>query len=115
MPARRPNLTLKGAVGRALAERGLQVTLEVLDRDNDFYEAYAEIQVTNPADPGRGTARVTDDGELSWQCTACGPDDGITPAEIAATLARALARGQHTPATHSQPQASDLHSFALTT
>jgi hypothetical protein len=97
IPAHQPDVTLKGAVGRALAGHGLQVTLKLLDRDDDFYEAYAEIEVTNPADPARGTARVTDDGDLSWQCTACGPDGGITPAEIAATLTRALAGAQHIP------------------
>jgi hypothetical protein len=96
MPARHPDLTLKGAAGRALTERGLQVTFELIGQDHDFYEAYAEIQVTNPADPARGTARVTDDGDLSWQCTSR-PPEGITLAEIAATLARALTRAQHAP------------------
>jgi hypothetical protein len=74
----------------------MRVSLNLLDQDNDSYEAYAEIQVTNPA-AARGTVRVTDDGDLSWQCRAHGPADGVPPAEIAAILARALARAQHSP------------------
>jgi len=96
-PARHADMTLKGAVGRALAGQGMRVSLNLLDQDNDFYEAYAEIQVTNPADPARGTARVSDDGELSWQCRTHDLVGGITPTEIAATLARALASAHHTP------------------
>jgi len=92
-PATRPAASLKGTIGQALAARGLRVTLNLLDQDPDRYETYAEIQITNPADPDRGTVRVTDDGDLHWQCTT----RGITPANIAATLTRALNEAQHTP------------------
>jgi len=81
-PARHPDATIKGAAGRALAAHGLHVALKLID-------------------PARGTARVTDDGDLSWQCHT--HPAGIIPAEIAATINRALTRAQHTPATHNQP------------
>jgi len=95
--ARHPGATLKSAAGRALAARGLHVTLNLIDQDHDYYETFAEIHITNPADPSRETARVTDDGDLAWQCHIHGQAGGITPAEIAATINRALTRAQHTP------------------
>ncbi len=96
-PAHRPGATLVSAAGRALAACGLRVTLKLIDQDHDYYETYAEIHITNPVDPARGTARITDDGDLTWQCHARGPAGGITPAEIADTINRALTRAQHTP------------------
>jgi len=91
-----PAASLKGTVGQALAARGLRVTLNLLDQDHERYETYAEIQITNPASPARGTVRVTDDGDLTWSCTTR-QAGGITPADIAATLTRALTQAQHTP------------------
>jgi len=96
-PTLYPATSLKGAVGQALAAHGLRVTLKLLDQDHDLYETYAEIQVTNPADPARGTVRVTDDGDLTWHCTTHDQVGGITLAEIAATLTRALTQAKHTP------------------
>jgi hypothetical protein len=96
-PAPRPGSTLKSTTGRALASHGMRVILHLLDQDSDYYETYAEIQVTNPATPARGTVHLTDDGDLHWHCRTRHPAGGITPAEIAATITRALTRAQHAP------------------
>src|SRR5450432_3787122 len=53
-PARYPGLTLKGVVGRALSDRGMQVSLERMNRDDYFFETYAEIKATNPGKTDRG-------------------------------------------------------------
>jgi hypothetical protein len=96
-PRQRPDLTLKGAVGRALRERGMRVRLAIVDEDDEPCELYAEIEVTSPATPDRGIVRVTDDGVICWECRLSGPgadDHGIDPAEIGATIGRALNRGE---------------------
>ena len=66
-----PDLTLKGLAGRALVERGMDVSLSLPGRDEQFFEAYAEIAITNPAEPGRGTVRVADHGAICWTCQVC--------------------------------------------
>ncbi len=63
----RPGVSLKGVVGRALAARGLKVGMEVYE-DPDFYDVGAEIVVINPARPERGQVRVSDDGDVTWEC-----------------------------------------------
>jgi hypothetical protein len=89
-----PGLTLKGRVGRALAERGMDVRLAVLFQDELSYEVYAEIEVTNPAQRERGRVLVADDGSIRWEChlrhlaTRTG---GVSPSEIAESVAMALA------------------------
>ena len=61
----RRTVTLKGAVGRELAARGLVVDLELYP-DPVFYDVCAAIVVTSPgSDPAE--VRVTDDGCLSWE------------------------------------------------
>jgi hypothetical protein len=97
-PAPSGGLTLKGAVGRALAERGMTVCLTVIHQDDTNYDLYAEIDVASPADPGRGHVRVADDGTIRWHCTYHDPADdtvGLRPGDIAETIANALA-GQNT-------------------
>jgi hypothetical protein len=66
-PSARRGVSLKGVVGRALAARGLKVGLAVYE-DPDFYDVGAEIVVTNPARPERGQVRVSDDGDITWEC-----------------------------------------------
>lgn len=93
-PARYPGLTLKGMVGRALGERGMAVRLELLCQDDVNYDVYAEIEVANPAKPGRGTVRVADDGTVEWACSLRGPAsvaEGLQPDDVAGTIAKALA------------------------
>ena len=58
---------VKGATGRLLEDRGLKVELLCYE-DLESFEVVSEIQVTNPARPGRGKARVTDHGDIEWEC-----------------------------------------------
>jgi hypothetical protein len=89
-----PHLTLKGMIGRALADQGMLVSLHVLDTDRLFFDVYAEIAVTNPAQRDRGTIRVSDDGAIWWQCRILQDQEscihGLELGEIADTIARAL-------------------------
>jgi len=61
----RPGLTLKGIVGLELKARGLDVDLEVYE-DEHYFDAQAEIVVTNPGTGGDAKVRVTDDGSVTW-------------------------------------------------
>jgi hypothetical protein len=97
---RRNDLTLKGIAGRALADHGMHVTFHVLDIDDYFFDTYAEIHITSPANPERGTARLSDDGAIWWHChTHCTATStaGLTLPEIAAAIARALMGAGHLP------------------
>jgi len=92
-PNRLPGLTLTGIAGQALTERGMRVQLAEAGRDDDLSELYAEIVVSNPARPDRGTARASEDGMIRWECRLSDPATstrGIDPGEIAGTIARAL-------------------------
>jgi hypothetical protein len=87
-------LSFKGQAGRALAGQGMCVRLDVLDEDEQYFEVYAEISVTSPAHPGRGTVRITDDGLLCWQGqlrTPEHPDAELDLDQLTQTLARTLA------------------------
>jgi hypothetical protein len=96
---RRDDLTLKGLAGRALADHGMRVTFHVLDIDDYFFDTYAEIRITNPAKPERGTARLNDDGAIWWDCHLCSaaPTEGLPLPEVAGTITRALTRACHLP------------------
>jgi hypothetical protein len=92
----RQGLTLKGTVGRALRELGLQVRMIVLDRD-DFGELYSEIDIVNPAMPDRGRVRIDDEGIVRWDCRLSDPAQGIQgigPADLADTIAQVLQRAE---------------------
>jgi hypothetical protein len=92
-----PDLTLKGLVGRALVERGMCVTLSQQGTDQQFFEAYAEITITSPAEPDRGAVDVTDHGAICWVCQvqeAAGCPGGLGIDEVARTVAQALTRTQ---------------------
>jgi hypothetical protein len=94
VPVSNSDMTLKGQVGRALADKGMQVSLGVLDLNEQTFDVYAEIAIGNPACPERGTVRVADDGLISWHCQLPGPEgepSGLDVDEIAKTLARTLA------------------------
>lgn len=58
-------LTLKGAVGRALQARGMNVTMAVY-QDSQAFEVAAEIIAVCPDLPECGQVRVTDDGYITW-------------------------------------------------
>lgn len=92
-----PDLMLKGLVGRALVERGMTVALSKPDSDDRSFEVDAEIIITNPADLARGTAHLTDDGAICWECRLHGTAEGqagLTVTDIAETITRALRRTQ---------------------
>ena len=65
--AAHPRATLKGAVGHEMKARGLTVDLR-MSEDMVDYTIYAEVAITNPEQPGRGTVCVTDDGNIWWEC-----------------------------------------------
>lgn len=92
LPPESPGPTLKSTVGRALAKSGMQVRLEIICKDESFFEVYSEIEVTNPAQPSRGRVWIADDSTLRWQCDlyGAGQETGITPAGIATAIAKAL-------------------------
>jgi len=59
------SITFKGIVGLELKARGLAVDLEVYE-DKDYFDARAEIVVTNPASGQDATVHVADDGSITW-------------------------------------------------
>jgi hypothetical protein len=59
------SITFKGIVGLELKARGLAVDLEVYE-DKDYFDAQAEIVVTNPASGQDATVHVADDGSIIW-------------------------------------------------
>jgi hypothetical protein len=77
-----PGMSLKGQAGRALAAQGMRVRLDVLDEDEQNFEVYAEISVTSPAHPGRGTVRITDNGLLRWHGQLRNPDNPDTELDL---------------------------------
>lgn len=94
-PAEAPSswFGFKSIVGRLLADSGMDVSVQTYE-DPLFFDVYSEISVTNPAQPGRGRARIADDGLVTWQCRIrTQPDDNraIDPGEIAGIIAQALA------------------------
>lgn len=93
----RSDISLKGAVGQVLTQSGMTVTLWLLDLDRDSFDAYAEIQVINPAQPARGAVYISDDGDLRWRCLTGRNRCGITLSDLAATIATALTQAQHGP------------------
>lgn len=88
-PVERECLTLKGIAGRALHERGLRVQLKIIGQDDENFDVFPEIWVTNPARPGRGMVRADDDGVIRWECHLIGRGR-VSPAEFAATISRIL-------------------------
>jgi hypothetical protein len=62
----RPGVSLKGVVGCAARARGLEAELRVSVDDVDF-SVYADVEITNPEQPGRGTVLVTDEGSIWWE------------------------------------------------
>jgi hypothetical protein len=86
LPSRSAGLTLKGVIALALRERGLSARLASVVPDEAACEVYAEVEITNPARPGRGAVRVSDDGMVLWEC----PADGTGALEFAEAIAAAV-------------------------
>jgi hypothetical protein len=90
-------VSFKGAAGRILAGHGMRVVVRA-DPDQDVFEVYSDIEVTNPVRPERGTVRVADDGSLTWRCRArTTPEDNgaLDPAQLAGIIARAVTGMDH--------------------
>jgi hypothetical protein len=58
---------LAGAVAREMTARGLHVTMDVIE-DHESYQAFADVIITSPAEPERGTVHLGDDGWVCWEC-----------------------------------------------
>jgi hypothetical protein len=87
------NFLLKGAVGRILEDQGLKVELLTYE-DMESFDVVAEISVTCPARPELGPVRVTDHGDVEWEChagEAFGGDPGRIVPVVASVLRRAVA------------------------
>jgi hypothetical protein len=84
---------VKGAAGRMLKDQGLKVEL-LSYQDLESFDVVAEIQVINPGSPGRGKVRVTDNGDIEWECHAH-QAFGSDAAAIVAVIAPILRQGLH--------------------
>jgi hypothetical protein len=99
IPSHLPTRYLAGhhhmkAAGWLLREAGLRLRL-VTEHPLDYTDAYSYLEVTSPAHPERGHARVTDEGgTVLWLCPFDRPGSpvpGLAPADMAATIAAVLA------------------------
>ena len=92
-----PDRSLQGLIGRALTESGMDVATIQQNADQQSFGTFAEIVITNPARPGRGTVRVADHGATCWEIQvreAAGCPGGLSISEVAITIGKALARTQ---------------------
>ncbi len=65
-PSAGPGIRLKGAVGRELQRRGMNVAMAVYE-DDEAFDAIAEIIAVNPGLPELGRVIVTDEGFITWE------------------------------------------------
>lgn len=65
-PGINPAISLKGAIGRAMRVSGLLAELRLWANDESF-SVDADVAISNPQQPGRGTVLVTDDGWILWE------------------------------------------------
>jgi hypothetical protein len=99
LAARYGSGTFKGAVGRELRARGLEVTLAVY-ADEVGFDAFAEVVATAPGGGDEAQVRVADDGGLTWirdyqaeaASPAPGPGRAPDPAGVAAAVVEAVTR-----------------------
>ncbi len=94
-------LPLKGAAGRLAQDHGLAVTL-LTSEDTETFAAAADISITNPDQPGRGTIRISDDGAVEWGCHTDEAFPGH-PGAIVAVLAPFLRQEPGLRNGHPQP------------
>jgi hypothetical protein len=66
-PVIRRALPLKSAVGLALRALGFHVTMAVYETDETL-EVTSEVVASNPSMPFCGQVRVSDDGDVTWEC-----------------------------------------------
>jgi hypothetical protein len=89
---RYPGQTLKSAVGLTARAHGMQARLAHVIRDDELLEIAAEVEITDPARPGRGRILASDTA-ICWECTLTSPsggDTGLDTAEIVETIGRSI-------------------------
>jgi hypothetical protein len=101
-----PGASLKGVVGRALDARGMDIRLVVYE-DLFSYLVDAEVVAANPARPDRGQVRVSDDGDITWECFYRDFADGNTE-KIADTIVGVISEGIPPPRVHGRERAAGL-------
>jgi len=109
-----PGAALEDVLDSAAASHGIHAAVTVCERDETTSRVtYAEVRVTNPARPDRGSVLAADDGGVWWTCRIRGLPAGaagLEAGEIAGTIARALAGSGCTRA--AQPPAGPVSSNA---
>jgi hypothetical protein len=91
------NTSFLSSIGRAAEERGLSVTFASQEPGCAHLELDDEVAIINPAQPQRGIVQITHDGAFWWNCQLSNQphsEDGLAPAEIATSIARALTNAQ---------------------
>ncbi len=109
---RYPHMTFLGSIGRAAIEQGLDAAFGSLDPDNAYFKIHDEVAIINPAQPNRGTVRVTDDGALWWNCQFRDQphsEDGLDLAGITGSVLRAITSSQTTSPTPRRLPATGQH------
>ena len=87
------------APARRVAGTGLTVTLHV-EEDLESFEATTDIEITSPAQPWLGTVRLSDNGQLEWDCdyrAAFHGDPGALIDVIAPVLRTAIVPASYIP------------------
>jgi hypothetical protein len=85
---------LKDSVDSALRGSGMRVTRCAPLRD-EFGELCADMSITNPGRPARGTVTLTDEGMIIWECRlASAGSAGVSAQEVSAIVGRVLSRVQ---------------------
>jgi hypothetical protein len=118
----RDSITFKGIVGLELKARGLAVDLKVYE-DKDYFDAQAEIVVTNPASGEDATVLVTDDGSIIWTRDYWAEAATITwepdfrgwiadPAKVADAVVQTISRAMSRLATERQGSKAELEGTA---
>jgi hypothetical protein len=64
--ARYHGLAPAAVAGHLMRARGMTVTLEVIE-DSQALSVAADVAITNPAQPGRGTVYTDDNGIIYWE------------------------------------------------
>ncbi|MGO9081055.1 MAG: hypothetical protein ACLQDY_18785 [Streptosporangiaceae bacterium] len=89
---RYPAQSFKSAVGLTARAHGMHARLAHVIRDDEFLEISAEVEITNPSQPGRGRV-LARNSAICWECTFAQPntgDAGLDATEIVETIGRSV-------------------------
>jgi hypothetical protein len=92
-----PHLNLLGRIALAATAHDLHIAFDSPDPANPDFLIHDELTVTNPAQPHRGTVRITSHGVLRWRCRIRHQPhgtDGLYLSQITTTITRALTSTQ---------------------